>query len=85
MKRGWVGIGMMGTGNNGVAAPDRTRIESNAGHQLSPAILVVAALACAMAAALIGSMLSDPAVSATEYIARLTESGFRAGGPLQHR
>jgi hypothetical protein len=85
MNWGWVEIGMMGIGKNGVAAPDRTRIEPDAGHQLSPAILVVASFACAMVAALIGSMLSDPTVSATEYNVRLTGSGLSAEGPPQHR
>ncbi len=79
MNWGWVGIGMMGTGNDGVAAPNSARIESDARHQLSPATLVVAALACAIAAALIGSMLSDP-TAPTEYSAGTTSSGLSAVG-----
>ncbi len=81
---GWVGIGMMGTGNDGIATPDRTRLESDAEHKLSPAILVVAAFVCAMAAAVMGSMLSDPTASVTDYSAGMTGSGLPAEELSQH-
>ena len=71
---------MMGIGKDGVAAPGSARVKPGAGRQLSPAALVVAALACGAASAFIGSMLSVSTDVAAEYGARLT-----AEAPSRHR
>ena len=81
MHWGWVGVGMMRTGKEGVAAPDSARIGSSADRKFSPTTLVVAALACAIASAVMGSMLVGPTAAVTEYGARLTASGLAGEAP----
>lgn len=78
----WVGIGMMGTGEDGVAAPDSARMRFDAGRELSPAALVVAALVCAIVAAVVGSMLSESAAASAGCSAGLTVS--RLAGTAAH-